>query len=934
MGGPHHEAPDEVPTVAERAQRAEPSAPGAESTPRLAGADAPAVPGYELLRVIGRGGMGIVYEAIEHRFDRRVALKVHALQGKKESEDLWSEALVAAKIGDAGIVRVLDVGFTLEMRPYYAMELAQGTDLAALVKDGPLPPRRAVAIAADVARAVAAAHEHGVIHRDLKPRNVMVDDAGRARVLDFGVALVINAKDRFEGVLAGSPAYMAPEQVLHDPVSPQTDVFAIGVILHEMLTGARPFHGETTPELLAAIAAHDPEPPSASNPQVHADVDAVVARCLAKDRAQRFPNARALVEALDAIAEGRPFDSIAPSTARRYAPKPSSIPPPSKPKRDDAKKHFTWTVTLRSSPGALWPYVANTERFNKAVGLAPVVFSDEPMPDGVVERTGEMKVYGMAIRWREFPFEWVKDREFSVFRWYRQGPLAALWSRVSFVPNESGGTALTHDVWLTPRGMLGQVAAFLEIERKFGPSAQRFYEHLDEVLVAGGHVDPFEPLHRASPDQRSAVDAACARLHAEGFEAKLVEKLAMHLLTAPDGVTATLRPYELADAWGLDRDAVLDALVHAANAGILEPAWDVVCPRCLLAHETRSDLATVTPKGTCHACATSFERDLRDSVELVFVPHPSVRRVSRATYCAGAPALRPHVVVQQVLDPGDARTIEVDLARGAYRVAGSVVGGAFELVASAVGFEESVEIAIADDRIVGRPSICRAGKVTIAIRNDTDHEETIRVELPGGRVDTVSAAAALTHPAFHELFSDQLLAHGEHMRVSQLAFLFVELVGREGLIERVGDGAACAEVSRVDAMVHEEARANEGSVVPSSLDLFVVAFPTAVRALSAALALRRRLDEAGLPAPVAIAAHHGSCLALTREGKAEFFGETLHRGRALLRDCPDRGIALSGSFAAERSVAVAMHDSGLRAEVTKTTAAPYAGRRVTLLVPR
>ncbi|MBX3186246.1 MAG: serine/threonine protein kinase [Labilithrix sp.] len=895
----------------------------------------PVVAGYDMVRVLGRGGMGVVWEAIEHRFDRRVAVKVHAEGRALLPDELWSEALIAARIGDPGIVRVLDVGLTLAERPYYAMELVDGTDLATLLADGPLAPRKAVDVAADVARAAAAAHEYGVIHRDLKPRNVIVDPTGRARVLDFGIALDTRASDvdPYAGQLAGSPAYMAPEQALGHPVVPQTDIFAIGVMLYEMLTGARPFEGSSREALLFNIAAGDVRPPSAMNASIHRDLDAVVGRCLAKSAEDRFPTARALFETLCAIAEGRPIDTAPQSLRRPYIPKVSTVPPPDRPRRDEAKKHLSWSWRLASSPGALWPHVANTDRFNKAVGLAPIVFTDEPAPEGGAIRTGEMRVLGMAIRWREFPFEWVKDREHSVFRWYRSGPLAALWNRVKLTPIEGGGTELEHDIWLTPRGVVGQVAAFVEIDRKLGPAVDRFYRHLDDVLVAGGHVDPFEPAHAPTPDQGATVEAACARLRAEGFAPAIVERLAMHLLTAPDGVLGALRPHALADAWRADRSEVLDVLMHAAHAGALEPAWDVVCPRCMLAHESLQGLAQITRVGTCSACATSFERDLRDSVELVFVPSPSVRSVPRTTYCAGAPALRPHVVAQQVVEPGGERRLTMDLTRGEYRVTGALASAAGELVASAVGFESEATAVARDGRIHVRPSIVRAGTVTLVLRNEGDDEETLRLELAGARGDGVAAATAMTHPAFRELFADQLLAHGEHLRVSHLAFVFVELIGRQGVFEKLGDASACAELTRLDELVRARARAHEGTAVPSSLDILIVAFPTVQRALRAALELRMGVDEARLSAPVAIAAHDGRCIALTREGKPEFFGETLLRGQALLRDCPTGGIALSATLAADRAVAVAVHESGMRVGVVKSDAGPYAGRRVTVLAP-
>ncbi|MBX3225889.1 MAG: serine/threonine protein kinase [Labilithrix sp.] len=884
------------------------------------------------IRRIGRGGMGVVWEAHEHRFERPVAIKVHADGGPERSKDeLFAEAFVAAKIGDPGIVRVLDVGYTLDEQPYYAMELVAGTDLAVLLADGALSPRRAIDVAADIARAAAAAHEHGVIHRDLKPRNVIIDVSGRARVLDFGIALNVRAGDRFEGVVTGSPSYMAPEQALGQKMGPQTDIFAIGLVLYEMLTGTRAFTGATIPELLAAICTAEPEPPSARNPAVHEDLDTVVLRCLAKDPAERFTSARVLFETLRALAEGKSID-VTPLSMRRpsYTPKVLTPPPPDRPRREDAKKHLAWTWKLASSPQALWPYVANTERVNRAVGLTPVNFTDEPSPEGGAIRTGEMRVMGLALRWREYPFEWVKDREHSVFRWYSSGPVAALWNRVALEPLDGGGCELRHDVWMSPRGVIGQLAAFVETT-KLGSAFDRFYRHLDEVLVAGNGADPFEEPHAPTPEVRAAVDRGSVKLRGEGFERTLVEKLALHLLFAPEASLRRMRPYELADTWGTDRGETLDLMIHAAHEHLLEPAWDVVCPKCMLAHETLRELAHVTRMGTCKACVRAFERDLRESVELVFEPHAALRAVDRATFCAGAPALRPHVLVQQVIDPGSERQVAVELPRGTYRVAGAVAGVPAELVASPVGFATNVVVLIQGDRIEARPAIVRAGEVTVEIRNLSEHEETLRVEVPGARADGVAASIAITHPSFRELYDEQLLARGELVPVSELAFVFVAMKDASALYEELGDAAACAELSRLDELVRATSREHEGTVVPSSLDTLVVAFPSAARAFKAALAVRREIAAAKLGGAIGVACHGGRCIALTRAGKAEFFGETLHRGQALIADCPPGGLALSASMTADRAVAVAVHESGLAMSVGKSGAGPYAGRRVTLL---
>jgi hypothetical protein len=460
----------------------------------------------------------------------------------------------------------------------------------------------------------------------------------------------------------------------------------------------------------------------------------------------------------------------------------------------------------------------------------------------------------------------------------------------------------------------------------------RSYRRLDEILQRGTDEDPFEPPHAPGSDAIDVVHQCVARLGREcGFEAEILARLERLLLFSPDQALATLRPFALADVWGTDRAETLDLFIHAHGVGLVEPMWDVVCPTCRVAHETLGGLGELRRTGTCQACLTTFERDLADGVELVFRPQERVRHTERETYCKGAPALRPHVLVQQILDPFEARTLTVDLPRGNYRVAGAEGVLSAELVSSAMGYEPRCDAVLGEDAMDLYPAMVAAGPVTLTLRNDTDREETVRIEIPGARTDGVTAAHALTHPTFRDVRPGDLLAKGEHVSVGRMAFVFVEIAEREALFERIGDGPTYERLARLEELLASEARKETGHVVSGTLatDALHAAFTGTLPAVRAALAVARGAAQAAPDIAVRIAVHEGKCLAVTRGDAVEYFGQTVHRGIALLRDAPPGGLALSTAVSADRAVMVKMVEGGYLVRVQESSDVAYGGRRVT-----
>jgi tRNA A-37 threonylcarbamoyl transferase component Bud32/outer membrane protein assembly factor BamB len=300
--------------------------------PTLAPGEAPADPSlgtvryfgdYELLREIARGGMGVVYKARQASLNRVVALKMiltGQLAGPEDVQRFRLEAQTAAALQHPNIVAIHEVG-EYQGQHYFSMDLVEGQSLADLVRDNPLPPEQAARWVRTVALAIAYAHERGVLHRDLKPSNVLIDGFGQPRVTDFGLAKRID-KDAgltATGAVVGTPSYMPPEQASgqRGAMSPASDVYSLGAVLYELVTGRPPFRAATPLDTLLQVLEAEPAPPRLLNPAVGRDLETIILKCLQKDAARRYAGAQELADDLAAFLEGRPIKARRPGLAER-----------------------------------------------------------------------------------------------------------------------------------------------------------------------------------------------------------------------------------------------------------------------------------------------------------------------------------------------------------------------------------------------------------------------------------------------------------------------------------------------------------------------------------------------------------------------------------------------------------------------------------------
>ena len=293
---------------------------------------------YEIQSAVGAGGMGEVYRARDSRLERTVAIKVLPESFAGDADRLRrfeQEARAVAALNHPNIMAVYDIG-ERQGTPYMVSELLDGETLREKMKEGAMAQRRAVEYASQIAEGLAAAHDKGVVHRDLKPENVFVSNDGRVKVLDFGLAKLLSHPTKTAlggapddgatmgtrtspGMVLGTAGYMSPEQVRGKEVDARTDIFALGAILYEMLSGQRAFKGESSVETMNAILKEEPAELATEKLKVSPGLERIVRRCLEKEPERRFHSARDVGFALEAISSSSATASLAkvkPAAAR------------------------------------------------------------------------------------------------------------------------------------------------------------------------------------------------------------------------------------------------------------------------------------------------------------------------------------------------------------------------------------------------------------------------------------------------------------------------------------------------------------------------------------------------------------------------------------------------------------------------------------------
>jgi len=580
--------------------------------------------------------------------------------------------------------------------------------------------------------------------------------------------------------------------------------------------------------------------------------------------------------------------------------------------------HYRWEYDLRAAPQALWPLVADTNRFNRDAGVPALGDGGGEVAAGAggrgARRSLRLSKFGVSVAWEEEPFEWVRPHRFGVVRRYRSGPVAEMRVAAELHEREGGGTRLVYQVWAKPRGALGRAAIPIQIGRISARKFAETFRRYDELALRGEQAQTqIIPAARLGAGERQLLGSLERRLVEDGADARLAARLVETVEGGDELTLARLRPYALADAWGAPRRDLLELCLKATRAGLLDLRWELLCPLCRGAKQTAATLRDVRSELHCDSCHIDFTVNFDRSVEVVFGPNPAVRKLEVREFCVGGPQVTPHVVAQQLVAAGARRELRAALEEGRYRLRAHGLLGGRNLVVGEGGAPAATFRADGGDWPHDELRVGRAP--SFALENATGEEQLFILERTAWNDQAATAAEVTALQLFRDLFASEALRPGDQISVGQLTVIFTDLRDSTRMYREIGDAVAFGAVMSHFDVLREAIAAEGGSIVKTLGDAVMAVFPRPAPALRAILSAQATLAAApgGLrPLLLKAGVHTGPCIAVTLNERLDYFGSNINIAARLEPLSTGRDCVISSAVRQDPTVAEMLADPAAR----------------------
>ena len=593
----------------------------------------------------------------------------------------------------------------------------------------------------------------------------------------------------------------------------------------------------------------------------------------------------------------------------------------------------TWKIQRDSAlpRHEVWQLLSHTDHLNRAIGFPEVVF--EPLPENrdVLYREARIKANGMVLNYHEYPFNWENDRHYDIRRVYSNGPFQEVTGGIELGDSTTleGGTQVEISVSIAAANFLGGVLA-----PKFaGDSLKKTWHYVENQLQrheearqreAALQQDAPQPANDEEIDYdvafllpkpirlprvgEAALEVALRRLLAQSrdeiktrehreLDRDIIRRLAAFVRRRGDDEVRSMRPFHLARLWECDDEQTLRVFLYATRAGLLDLSWQLMCPNCRVSKAEEGQMSELDMDFHCDACGVMYRADFDRYIELRFRPHAAIRDVTTGEYCIGGPFMTPHILVQQMVEPGEKLALPVpavDLADntpiGPLRLRTLRYNNSLDLEAAGAG-EENNDARVLTYKEEGwtRPNSPIRGD-HITVQNDTKNTILVAIEKREWDELAVTAAHVTTMNEFRELFGSQVIAPGQSVGVQNLTIFFSDLKDSTAMYELHGDAPAFGRVRSMFDYLFNHLENNDGAIVKTIGDAVMAVFRTPEHAVRAAIAMQNDIanlnqtlsdendgdDEKSRPLILKIGLHTGPSIVVNSNQRLDYFGRTVN----------------------------------------------------------
>ncbi len=577
-------------------------------------------------------------------------------------------------------------------------------------------------------------------------------------------------------------------------------------------------------------------------------------------------------------------------------------------------------MVLPHSRRELWPILIKTDWINRAIGLPPVDYDIQPLPEGGTRVTARAKMFGLQLSWQELPFEWAEPKFYRVRRVFESGPFS---EAVVGLRLRDAANGCTIDILgdFQPKNAFGEFLARHVLGPKSLRDMRNLIQHVGKHL-AGQQQIVMPKLPAAAPNA-SALAAGLEKLRASKQPARAIERLAKLLTESADVELTHIRPLAVARLWHEDGWQVLRLFLHATRAGLVNMRWEVLCPNCRSSRvPPTTSLAELAHTAHCDVCNIKFDAEFDKSVELKFSVHPSVRPCDDQTFCLAGPGGKPHIVSQIVVAPNSEREWEIpDLTRH-YRLRSlQVKRTALFPPHASLAQAVDVQIVCGPELFDLRAAPAKGDATAVRVKNPNAYPVTLVLEGSEWDDDILTAARATNWQEFRDLFAREIISPSEQVTVGSQVVLFTDLRGSTAMYSRIGDAPAYVLVRDHFKILQDAVSAHHGAIVKTIGDAIMAVFSNLAEALAAVKQMHEQLPQVqsadGSRLQLKSGLHSGPCLAVNANDKLDFFGTTVNLAARLVENCQGDDLTITEELyqnPATQSFLKEMQNSGVSGE--------------------